>query len=337
MHFQHITAFVLLLTAGCIVFMTNAAAQVQQLPVSASETLGIAPVAVVPDVVETITTEATKPKTTKSTTTTTTSTTSSTTTTTPAPEPEPTTSSTTTTTTTTTPAPTTTTPAPVPTTTPAPAPYPQPQIGKWNSSCVMVHMAVQLNFTYETKDNKSAYGLYNIPPTATVGDNTCDSNTTQTLQVNWGPSTGIHSMYLLFTLKDKNVKMSQMQFNLPLTAADFPDAKENQYIQLIHLGEEFDAPVKMSYHCTRAQKFNLTEIVPDKTVIGIATVHDVHIQAFLADKATDFSTARDCDSSETPDIVPIAVGIALAALISIVLISYLCARRRSTSRGYMSF
>lgn len=93
----------------------------------------------------------------------------------------------------------------------------------------------------------------------------------------------------------------------------------------------------MSYHCTRPQVFNLTETIMNKEVTGTVKVHDVQAEAFRTSAAAGFSTARDCDSSETPDVVPIAVGIALVALILIVLISYLCARRRSTSRGYMSF
>lgn len=93
----------------------------------------------------------------------------------------------------------------------------------------------------------------------------------------------------------------------------------------------------MSYHCTRAQKFNLTETIADQKTVGVLRLSDVQLEAFRGDNSTQFSTARDCDSSETPDIVPIAVGIALAFLILIVLISYLCARRRSTARGYMSF
>lgn len=93
----------------------------------------------------------------------------------------------------------------------------------------------------------------------------------------------------------------------------------------------------MSYHCTRPQYFNLTRTVEDPEVVGIAKVHNVQVEAFRSDKTAGFSTARDCDSSETSDVAPIAVGIALGALILIVLISYLCARRRSTSRGYVSF
>lgn len=100
---------------------------------------------------------------------------------------------------------------------------------------------------------------------------------------------------------------------------------------------DFKTPEKMSYHCTRVQKFNMSETISGNETIGTISVGHVQVEAFRSANATGFSTVHDCDSSETSDVVPIAVGIALAALILVVLISYLCARRRSTSRGYMSF
>ncbi|XP_023296484.2 lysosome-associated membrane glycoprotein 1 [Lucilia cuprina] len=262
---------------------------------------------------------------------TTTTTTAKTTTTTP------TTTTTEKTTTTTTVAPTTTTAAPITTTTPSPKPYPEPEIGTWNSSCVMVRMAAQLNFTYDTKDNKTAQALYNIPKDSKVEDMSCDMNSTQFLQVNWGPITAQHTMVLQFDRYNGTTNMTMMMFTLPLMGDNFPNAKENQTIQLIYRGGIFTAPSKMSYHCTRPQVFNLTETIMNKEVLGTIKVHDVQTEAFRTSNDTGFSTARDCDSSETPDVVPIAVGIALVALIIIVLVSYLCARHRSTSRGYMSF
>lgn len=48
-----------------------------------------------------------------------------------------------------------------------------------------------------------------------------------------------------------------------------------------------------------------------------------------------FFLAKDC-SFDTPDIVPITVGCALAGLVVIVLIAYLVGRRRSQARGYLS-
>ena len=48
-----------------------------------------------------------------------------------------------------------------------------------------------------------------------------------------------------------------------------------------------------------------------------------------------FQIAMDCDYSPT-DVVPIAVGVALAGLVVLVLVAYLVGRRRSRQRGYES-
>ncbi|KAH8410245.1 hypothetical protein KR009_009854, partial [Drosophila setifemur] len=276
---------------------------------------------------ETPDTTSEKPLTSSSSSTSTTSTTSTT-------SPKPTT---TTSTTTTTEAPkTTTTPAPVPTTTHAPQPYPAPSVGTWNATCILLKMAAQLNFTYETKDGNLTHGLYNIPSNASIGDHVCDSDVYQTIQLSWGPNTSVQSMLLQFNKKNGTV-LNSIQIHLSVLSEDFPDAKENQTLQLLHRSEEFKVPEKMSYHCTRVQKFNMTETVDSKPEVGWLSVSQVQVEAFRVANETGFSTVHDCDSSETSDVVPIAVGIALAGLILVVLISYLCARRRSTSRGYVSF
>ncbi|XP_016980673.1 lysosome-associated membrane glycoprotein 1 [Drosophila rhopaloa] len=230
---------------------------------------------------------------------------------------------------------TTTTPAPVTTTTKAP---PAPSVGTWNASCIVLQMAAEVNFTYEAKDGNFTHGLYNIPSTASIEDSDCTSQTIQFIHLNWGPETSKQSFLMYFDKKNDTTELSSIQIHLNVLTEDFPNAKENQTIQLIHRGAgEFKTPDKMSYHCTRVQKMNLTETLDAKQLIGSISVRDVQVEAFLAANATGFSVVHDCDSSETSDVVPIAVGIALAALILVVLISYLCARRRSTSRGYMSF
>lgn len=91
----------------------------------------------------------------------------------------------------------------------------------------------------------------------------------------------------------------------------------------------------MSYHCTRAQWLNLTQSDLNE---GKSTVQLSHMQleAFHKENTVHFSTAKDCDSIDTPDIVPIAVGLALAALVVVVLIAYLVGRRRNAARGYLS-
>ncbi|XP_055902371.1 lysosome-associated membrane glycoprotein 1 [Eupeodes corollae] len=249
----------------------------------------------------------------------------------------PTTSTTTTTTTTTTPKPETTTVGPVTTPAPNPVPIPEPPMGRWNSTCILIQMATQLNFTYETADNKTARAIYNIPATATLHDVNCESNNTQEIVLNWGPEKAIHSMAIYFERNSSNVNVHTIMVSLPIDSEEFVNPKANQSVQLIYRGDIFEAPSQMSYHCTRPQYFNLTEAINENAVIGTIRLSDVQMEAFRKENTTSFSTARDCDSSETPDIVPIAVGIALVALILIVLVSYLCARRRSTARGYMSF
>lgn len=106
-------------------------------------------------------------------------------------------------------------------------------------------------------------------------------------------------------------------------------------IDIFYSGENFTTPVAMSYHCTRAQTFNMTANQSTKAA-GSLTLSHVQFEAFHSQGNDVFSTAKDCDAIDTPDIVPIAVGIALAALVVIVLIAYLVARRRTQARGYLS-
>lgn len=279
------------------------------------------------------------PETTTTSTTTTTKQTTTTTTTTSKPPAPDTTTTTTTPKTTSTPVPiTSTTPAPVPTTTHAPQPYPEPSVGTWNATCILLKMAAQFNFTYETKDGNYSHGLLNVPSNATIGDHVCDTKTIQSIELIWGSNTSVESITLQFTKKNDTVVMSQILIHFTVPVDDYPDAKEGQTIQMFHNSTgDFKTPEKMSYHCTRAQKLNMTEIVDSKKEIGWISVSQVQVEAFLSKQANGFSTVHDCDSSETSDVVPIAVGIALAGLILVVLISYLCARRRSNASGYMSF
>lgn len=203
----------------------------------------------------------------------------------------------------------------------------------------MVKMAAQLNVTYLTQDEKNATVLYNIPQKATVNDSNC-ADVTQTIQINWGSPEAVNSMLLQFDLKEKTSELTMLRFIIAIVGDAFPNALENQTLSLIHRGKDFAAPLQMSYHCTRSQNFNLTETLVESVSQShnSVTVHDVQVEAFRKpNSASNFSAVHDCDGADTPDIVPIAVGIALVAMIMIILTSYLCARRRSNLRGYMSF
>lgn len=102
----------------------------------------------------------------------------------------------------------------------------------------------------------------------------------------------------------------------------------NQTVIVSYANGSFDVPANFSYHCNRQTQLNATN--------GFLTVAKVQFEAFKADNTQKFSAAKDCDSNITPDIVPIAVGISLIALIVVVLVAYFVGRRRQQARGYLN-
>lgn len=75
-----------------------------------------------------------------------------------------------------------------------------------------------------------------------------------------------------------------------------------------------------------------TDVKNEKFIV----LSKVQFEAFKTDNSQKFSLAKDCDSNIKPDIVPIAVGLSLIALIIIVLIAFIVGRRRSQARGYLN-
>ncbi|XP_037031331.1 lysosome-associated membrane glycoprotein 1-like [Bradysia coprophila] len=268
-----------------------------------------------------------EPTTTSSTSTTTPPTTTTTTSTSTDPTtPTPTTS------TTTTPAPSTTTVAP------SPVPVPSPEYRKWtfgdkNQTCVIVQLAVQLNLTYKNVADKDTNVLYNIPVNDTkVAEGSCGT-ANQYITVTWGQKS---QMMLQFTANDTAQQFMLSKIYLSINSSDVAaDAKANQTLELYHINNDFPTSLSMSYHCNKLQTIGFTK-VDGKEVVANATISHVQLEAFHKQNTDQFSTARDCEAIDTPDIVPIAVGCALAGLVVVVLIAYLVGRRRAQNSGYLS-
>jgi len=93
--------------------------------------------------------------------------------------------------------------------------------------------------------------------------------------------------------------------------------------------EYIKAQKQMSYSCSTSKSYPIGKDVD-------VTFENIQVQPF-PEENNKFSKADVCDKPEpkkkTNNIVPIAVGCALAGLIVIVLIAYLIGRRK-TSRGY---
>ncbi|XP_044595140.1 lysosome-associated membrane glycoprotein 1-like isoform X2 [Cotesia glomerata] len=243
--------------------------------------------------------------------------------------------------TTTTPATTTSTVAPTPpapTPAPTPGPAPAPTTGTWvvngtnHTTCIMVKMAAQLNVTYLNKDNKTMHQLITLPNN-TMSNATGDCGAAeQYIMISWNSSMALNDTVVLHFNKN-GTKYSLHHVEANLAPQDLPSYQFKDTLMMIHNTSEYPVAVSNSYRCTKAVKLNLNSNVPNTT--AVFEVSDLQFQAFRSDNTTAFGFAEDC-AFETQDVVPIAVGCALIALVIIVLIAYLVGRRRSQARGYLS-
>ncbi|XP_070150254.1 lysosome-associated membrane glycoprotein 1-like [Polyergus mexicanus] len=237
---------------------------------------------------------------------------------------------------TTTAVPGTTTPTPVSTT-----PLPPPSTGKWkvqqdNKLCIIVQMAAQFNVSY-TNTTMSFHKVMDIPSNSNATGNCGESE--QNVTLSWGSQDNstltVQNNFTLHFIKNETNKLYSLHhLEISLAAEKTPTDKSNKTVTLIHMAPQFSTGLSNSYRCLKEQSLNLNFKGGNDTV-GELKVSNLQFQAFRNDNTTIFGLAKDC-SFDTPDIVPITVGCALAGLVVVVLIAYLVGRRRSQSRGYLS-
>jgi lysosomal-associated membrane protein 1/2 len=232
-----------------------------------------------------------------------------------------------------------TTPMPV-TTTPAPVTRATYNLTVANKTCLMAWFQMSLMVKYNTTDKKVAMHTFNS--TDTIGTvnakmSSCD-NKTATLFVDGWIDDG-WSFALDFAMADNKFSLSHVQVNFTLKdSKTFVNASDDGKP---HVSEtnftKWAATVGHSYTCKDSDVWSLNvdefkNFVPELSI----TLSNIQVQAFMSADAVkpEFGTAEDC--SYTSDIVPIAVGCALALLVVIVLIAYVIGRRRNRARGYES-
>ncbi|KAI4486861.1 hypothetical protein M0802_012281, partial [Mischocyttarus mexicanus] len=226
-----------------------------------------------------------------------------------------------------------TTSKPVPTTTAAPpTPLPNPKPAKWmfngtNETCIIVNMAVQFNVSqHSDKNNQTTYKVFNLPDKTneTKVSGSC-GKLEQSIALQWNGTVNVTNTFTLHFTKNETTKQYYFH-HLELNITE-----GNQTSMFVHNTTLFSTGLSNSYRCLKQQNVTFDS---NKTT-GYLMMSDLQFQAFKADKEVNFGEAKDC-KLDTPDIVPIAVGCALAGLVVIVLIAYLIGRKRSQSRGYLS-
>lgn len=201
-----------------------------------------------------------------------------------------------------------------------------------NQTCILVEAAMQIKVVYTTKDGQVKEGILPLD-NETVVDRTrsnCSSPLgEQTLVLLFGNN----SLSLVFA-KNATVYLHKVFVDFFFTSELFPNASKPEehltvYNDTLML---YSVPEERSYHCK----------VDQPVYIGANVTLDVlsvQLQAFrntTSEAAGQFGDAVECSAGDISNIVPIAVGSALAALVIIVLIAYLIGRSKSRQKGYQS-
>ncbi|KAM6178898.1 lysosome-associated membrane glycoprotein 1 [Rhynchocyon petersi] len=221
----------------------------------------------------------------------------------------------------------TTAPSPKPTTT-APTPVPVPEnpsvfrynVSNANGTCLLASMALQLNITYERKNNVTVTRVLNINPNVTKATGSCSPH------------------LVTLELRSENATTLVFYFGLNTTSSRFflrgihlntvlPDAKDPNFKAANDSLKALQATVGNSYKCNAEENIQVTKAFS-------VNIFKVWVQAFKVE-GDDFGSVEECQLDENNMLIPIAVGGALAGLVLIVLIAYLIGRKRSHA-GYQT-
>uniref|UniRef100_T1IW12 Lysosome-associated membrane glycoprotein 5 n=1 Tax=Strigamia maritima TaxID=126957 RepID=T1IW12_STRMM len=207
----------------------------------------------------------------------------------------------------------------VPSTTPAPPDFTWEVTNHDENKTVCLKVHLEMSF----KNTNGSQDLFTLPTNASVDQS----------KSSCGPKN--KSQVMVLTYDDKVVILT---FDKDVTDKETPKFHLS-YLTFVNgtvahnlngTSETMVAHVEKSYKC------NDEETHPMSGDVSV-TWKDVQIQAFMDEKDDgNFGAAEECSQDNTSDIVPIAVGCALAGLVVVVLIAYLVGRRRSRQKGYQS-
>merc|ERR1712140_15981 len=125
------------------------------------------------------------------------------------------------------------------------------------------------------------------------------------------------------------VSKVDIDFQITTGQKPFPEGKNVTGSASVS-GEMYKTAINSSYQCVAASNVNFT----NAQVLGFET-KKFQLQAFKFSNETKFDSPVGCPADQVSNIVPIAVGAALGALVIIVLIAYFIGRSRN-KRGYES-
>jgi len=248
-----------------------------------------------------------------------------------------------------------------------------PDVGNWTvGDCIMAKFSME--FTINTGKGKANVSKITLPHTAiATKDNNgtlCskDIQKVQTLTLSWkekqenDTKVDLNRFIQVDFLRSKEdtyygVNRFYGEFEIAYYKENVTNATSNtthlevHYSKLVMDSKKieklmFHTPNDKSYQCadvgkitlSSSMQYNYTKMAPEHVANTTVKALDVRFDAFrnvVNGNQGQFRDPIDCDYQPN-DIVPIAVGVALAALVVAVLIAYMVGRRRNRHAGYQS-
>jgi len=242
--------------------------------------------------------------------------------------------------------PTTTTTSPRQTVLPTADPEEDSPRGSWNltennRTCILSQMGIRLSFDYTDKDNKNVSVNYDVPAQAneTTLSGSCGSGdeASENMQIAFFENdTWSLSLTFKYEATKKEWSVSDIGLEFVFSEARFPNVTSStKYTVTLTNQTLFQTPNGSSYQCVSKESLNDFNKPDDAPSVTITTT-ELRVEAFRIVRDGTFSISVPCPAdTEVSNIVPIAVGAALAALIVIVLIAYLIGRKKNR-QGYES-
>jgi len=230
--------------------------------------------------------------------------------------------------------------------------------GKWKvGDCLLADFSMKFHL-HVNRTQLNITTDYEVPATATVVKDPANcGNTTNTLSLSWDEkaqndtSTTLNRKITATFSKAQNA--SSPMYGMTKFVAVFEVGKfktgENlttSTIEMIYQAPKgqlvFQTPTDRSYTCKNIDLVALNTTIRYNNVLWAGlnstdvSATNVAFDAFRPKTSpTTFRTPMDCDYKPN-DIIPIAVGVALAALVIAVLVAYVVGRNRQRRRGYQS-
>lgn len=233
--------------------------------------------------------------------------------------------------------------------------------GKWRvGDCIMADFSMKFHLNVNSTQMKINQTDFEVPPTAVVdGDQSNCEETTNTLNLAWkevakNDTATLLNRKIIITFQKAQNATSPM-YGVTKFVATFemgkfknPDTENvtTSTVEMIYqVGKGqlvFQTPMDRSYTCKDINNVSLNTTLRFDNILAAGlnatdmSATNVALDAFRPkDSPTSFRTPMDCDYKPN-DIIPIAVGVALAALVVAVLVAYIVGRNRQRQRGYQS-